>query len=277
MQEMLEIIDQIVTQDTEPDPEGGAGTRRIKTHVAPDRRISIEDTDMRHGRKSSSKTFNGFKAHVALDLDSKVTREVVVCPANHPEHEAVELLAEELEKGAGLFQLDIDLGYMASPRIAQWAAQGVHIIARPWPQVGPLFTKEAFTLDFASMRVTCPHRQTVPMVPGRDAQFPAVACDACPVRARCTKAKLGHGRSLSIREDEQFQQKLRAKIKTKRGRASLRKRTAVEHAISHQLAHQGRRARYKGLRKNQFDGRRHAAVSNIQVAARYAEERQLAS
>jgi len=43
-------------------------------------------------------------------LDSKVTREVVVCPANQPEQEAVELLAEELEKGAGLCQLDIDLG-----------------------------------------------------------------------------------------------------------------------------------------------------------------------
>src|SRR6266849_5716010 len=135
MQEVLETIEQIVAQDTEPDPEGGPGRRRIKQHLA-------------------------------LDLDSNVTREVVVCPANHPEHEAVELLAEELEQGSGLFQLDIDLGYMASPRMAQGAEQGVHIMARPWPQVGPLFTKDDFTLDFASMRVTCPNRQTVPMVPG---------------------------------------------------------------------------------------------------------------
>jgi len=52
---------------------------------------------------------------------------------------------------------------------------------------------------------------------------------------------------------------------------------AVEHAIAHQLAYQGRRARYKGLRKNQCDGRRHAAVSNLQVAAHYEEERRLAS
>ena len=277
IQDALETIEQIVAQDTEPDLEGGPGARRIKQHVAPDRRISIEDADMRHGRKSSSKTFNGFKEHMALDLDSNVTREVVVCPANHPEHEAVELLAEELEKGAGLFQLDIDLGYMASPRMAQWAAQGVHIIARPWPQSGLLFTKDDFTLDFPHGTVTCPNGQTVPMVPGKDAQFPARACDACPLRAQCTTARLGHGRSLTIREDEQFQQKLRAKIKTKRGRASLRKRTAVEHAIAHHVAHRGRRARYKGLRKNQFDGRRHAAVSNLQVAARYAEERHLAA
>ncbi len=277
LQEMMDTIVQIVAQDTEPDPAGGPGARRIKQQVAPDRRISIEDKDMRHGRKSSSKTFNGFKEHFALDLDSTVTREVVVCPANAPEHEAVELLAETLEQAPGLFQLDIDLGYMASPRMAQWAAQGVHIIARPWPQGGDLFTKNDFTLDFVHGTVTCPQGESVPMILGKDAQFPARACDTCPVRAQCTKARLGQGRSLHIREDELFQHKLRAKIRTKRGRASLRKRTAVEHTISHQLAHQGRRARYKGLRKNQFDGRRHAAVSNLQVATRYAEERQLAS
>ena len=166
---------------------------------------------------------------------------------------------------------------MASPRIAQWAEQGVYIIARPWPQGGTLFTKDDFTLDFAHGTVTCPGGQTVPMVPGKDAQFPASACDGCPQRAQCTTARIGQGSSLHIREDEPFQHKLRAKIKTKRGRASLRKRTAVEHAISHHIAHQGRRARYKGLRKNQFDGRRHAAVSNLQVAAHYVEERQLAS
>jgi Transposase DDE domain len=277
IKEVMETLTQISTQDTEPDPEGGPGERRIKQHVAPDRRISLEDKAMRHGRKSSSKTFHGFKEHFAVDLDSTVTREVVVRPANEPEHAAVELLAETLEQAPGLLQLDIDLGYMASPRIAQWAAQGVYIIARPWPQVGPLFTKQAFTLDFAAMRVTCPGGQTVSMVVGKNAQFPAAACDVCPLRAQCTKAALGQGRSLSIREDEPFQQKLRTKMKTQRGRASLRKRTAVEHTIAHQLAHQGRRARYKGLRKNQFDGRRHAAVSNLQVAAHYEEEHRLAS
>ena len=277
IQEVMETIAQIITQDTEPDPDGEPGGRRIKQHVAPDRRISIEDRDIRHGRKSSAKTFNGFKEHFAVDLDSTVTREVVVRPANEPEHAVVEWLAEELEKAPGLLQLDVDLGYLASPRIAQWAQQGVYIIARPWPQSGPLFTKHDFMLDFARMQVTCPGGQCVPMVPGRQAQFPAAVCDACALRAQCTKATHGQGRSLSIREDEQFQQKLRAKMKTQRGRASLRKRTAVEHAISHQLAHQGRRARYKGLRKNQFDGRRHAAVSNLQVAAHYAEERRLAS
>jgi hypothetical protein len=94
--------------------------------------------------------------------------------------------------------------------------------------------------------VTCPGGQCVPMVPGRPAQCPAAACDACAVRAQCPKATHGHGRSLRIREDEQFQQKWRAQMKTQRGRASLCKRTAVAQALSHQWAHQGRRARSKG-------------------------------
>jgi hypothetical protein len=277
LKDVMATMAQMVTQDIAPAPDGGPGARRIKQHVAPDRRISIEDKDMRHGRKSRAKTCTGFQEHCAVDLESHVTREVVVRPANEPEHAVVEWLAEELEQAPGLLQLDIALGDMASPRMAQWAAQGVYIIARPWPHIGPLFTKEAFTLDCTGRPVTCPGGQTVPLVPGTQAQFPAAACAACALRAQCTTARCGHGRSLSIREDEQFQQKLRAKIKTQRGRASLRKRTAVEHAMAHQLAHQGRRARYKGLRKNQFDGRRHAAVSNLQIAAHYEEEHRLAS
>ena len=151
------------------------------------------------------------------------------------------------------------------------------ILARPWPGGGLRCTKHACTFDVAHEPGTWPGGQTVPLMPGRAVQFPARACDVCPQRAPCPTAKLGQGRTLTIREDEPFQQKLRAKLRTKRGRAARRKRTAVAHAMAHQLGHQGRRARYKGLRKNQFDGRRHAAVSTLQVAARYAEAHQLAS
>src|SRR5882762_10309601 len=79
LKEVMEKMTQIIAQDTEADPEGGPGGRRIKKHVAPDRRISIEDEEMRHGRKSSAKTFNGFKEHFAtvphlfiLDRDAPV-------------------------------------------------------------------------------------------------------------------------------------------------------------------------------------------------------------
>jgi hypothetical protein len=50
------------------EPPCEPGGRRIKKHVASDRRISIEDKDRRHGRKSRAKTFNGFKEHLVLAL-----------------------------------------------------------------------------------------------------------------------------------------------------------------------------------------------------------------
>ncbi len=57
MKEHFETLKQIQTQDLEPDPNGGG--MRIRDGVAPDRRPSIEDPEMRHGRKSKSKRFNG--------------------------------------------------------------------------------------------------------------------------------------------------------------------------------------------------------------------------
>jgi hypothetical protein len=95
LQEVRDMVAQMVAQDTEPAPTGGPGGRRLQQHVAPDRRVSIEAQDRRPGRQSRAKTCNGFPAHFALALESKVTREVVVRPANEPEHETVELLAEE--------------------------------------------------------------------------------------------------------------------------------------------------------------------------------------
>src|SRR5262249_57302448 len=106
----MDTITQILTQATEPDPDGGPGGRRITPHVAPDRRISSEAPAMRHGRKSRAKTFNGFQEPGGGDLDSQGIREVRVRPANEPQHAAVALLAETLEQAPGLRQLDIALG-----------------------------------------------------------------------------------------------------------------------------------------------------------------------
>ena len=277
LQEAMDTLTHIITPAPAPDPDGGPGSRRSTPHVAPDRRLSMEEPDRRHGRTSSAQTFNGCNEPCAVDLESTVIREVVVRPAHEPAHAPGALLAEEVEQPPGLLQLAMDLGSMASPRIAQGAAQGVYMIARPWSHVGPRCTQTDCTLDLARRHLTCPGGQSVPRVPGQSVQFPAAVCAVCAFRAQGTTARHGQGRSLHIREDEPCQQQLRAKVRTKRRRASLRKRTAVEQALSHPLAHQGRRARYTGLRKHQFEGRRHAALSTLRVAAHYEEQHRLAS
>lgn len=62
----VQTLEQLRGQDLEPDPGGGG--MRIRQVVAPDRRVSVEDSEMRHGRKSQSKRFNGFKQHIAAEV-----------------------------------------------------------------------------------------------------------------------------------------------------------------------------------------------------------------
>jgi hypothetical protein len=76
------------------------------------------------------------------------------------------------------------------------------------------------------------------------------------------------GRSLRIRDDEPFQAEPRARQQTPEGRAELRRRVGIEHRLAHIGQTQGHRARYRGLRKNEFDLARHATVNNCYILNR---------
>jgi hypothetical protein len=57
-------------------------------------------------------------------------------------------------------------------------------------------------------------------------------------------------------------------MSTPKGRDRIRERVAVEHRLAHLGRRQGRRARYRGARKNLFDVRRAATVQNLEVIER---------
>jgi Transposase DDE domain len=97
-------------------------------------------------------------------------------------------------------------------------------------------------------------------------EFPAQACQACPLRTQRTSS--ARGRSVQIHPDERLLAELRARQQTPHGRAKLRERVKVEHTLAHLGRWQGRRARYLGPRKNLFDLRRVAVVHNLHVIAR---------
>jgi transposase len=73
---------------------------------------------------------------------------------------------------------------------------------------------------------------------------------------------------VSIHPDEALLTELRRRQQTPEGRAKLRERVAVEHALAHIGHWQGRRARYLGTRKNLLDLRRVAVIHNLHVIAR---------
>jgi len=71
--EALAAARQVRDQDVTVDPDG---VPRIRQGVARDRRISIADPQMRHGRKTRSLRVDGYKRHVLRDLDSELVRAV---------------------------------------------------------------------------------------------------------------------------------------------------------------------------------------------------------
>jgi hypothetical protein len=80
----IEALAQVRAQDLESTQAGGV---RIRQSVAPDRRISIKDAESRHGRKIKSKRFDGYKEHIARDLDAAVILACSVTSANRPEED----------------------------------------------------------------------------------------------------------------------------------------------------------------------------------------------
>jgi hypothetical protein len=64
--------------------------------VAKDRRISVEDKHMGHGRKSPSTLVDGDKRHVLTDLDSGLVCAVGITPANAPQATVTDDLAADL-------------------------------------------------------------------------------------------------------------------------------------------------------------------------------------
>ena len=259
----------MVAQDLEPDPEGGGS--RIKRGVAKERRISVRDKDMRHGRKSRSSRVDGYKRHLAVDVETSLILGVDLRPANRPEAEATGTLLDDVHFHAEhLTDLHTDRGYLSADEIVAERAAGVQVHCKAFSlQNAGRYTKADFEIDVEQQQITCPAGTTVAFVLGGTARFPTAVCQACPQRANCTNATKA-GRTISIHDQEPFLADLRRIQKTKQGRANLRRRIPVEHRLAAISRSQGRRARFLGVRKNLFDLRRHAAVSNLQVASRAA-------
>ena len=270
LKEHIETLHQIINQDLEPDPSGGEGGVQVRKGVAPDRRISIEDKEMRHGRKSKSKRFNGYKRHLVRDLDLGLILACAMTAANRPEEEA----AGELEKDLAyvkrpIGELYIDRGYINAPLVANVLASKGEVICRPWiAKNGKLFPKSKFKINIRDRTITCPSDKTQRIEFGTTVEFEPEFCDPCPLRDQCTDASLGHGRTISISDNEPLQKRLRTLVQTAAGRKRLRKRTAVEHFLSHAGRRQGPRARYWGVRRNLWDWRRAATITNLETIQR---------
>lgn len=244
-----------------------AGAPQLRQGVAAERRSSVEDAAMRHGRTSRGQLIDGSKRHVLCDVATTLVHAAGVTPANAPEASVTDSIAADPQhQDVALTELHVDRAYLSSPLVRTRPA-GLAIYCKAWPvQAGPHFPKTAFLLAWDQRTIRCPQGVTRPFTPGGTVHFPAATCAACPVRARCTASR--HGRGVASHPDEPLLQELRERQQTAAGRAKLRERVAVEHTLAHVGYWQGDRARYVGQRKNLFAVRRTGVVHNLHLLQR---------
>jgi hypothetical protein len=262
----IETARRVRAQDVEQ--RAAEGPPVLRRGVARERLVSVEDPQMRHGRKSRSVRFSGYKRHVLRDLDTGLVRAVGVTPANAPEASVTEGISRDLARQpAHLKELHIDRAYLSSELVRERPPE-LKVYCKAWRvSNGERFPKTEFALDWQRGLMRCPAGALMPFEAGGVVRFPKKTCAACPLRERCTKSRSG-GRSVSVHPDERLLEELRERQRTSAGRKKLRERVGVEHSLAHIGHWQGDRARYRGVRKNLLDLRRSAVVHNLHVIAR---------
>jgi len=247
LSESLELLETVSSQNVESDPDGGS---RVIDGVTPDRIISLNDLEMKHGRKSSSRTINGYKQHVAVELNSRLILATCVRPANEPEFHAADYLKPDVLNWGEINELQIDRGYLSSPLTTELYDNGKRVEAKPWDQtIKGKFAKKHFKIDLEFAQVTFPEGHTAKIRENKRTKvtFKADFCNPCGQRALCTDSKTG--RTITIHEHEAMMIHLRQYTQTVEGRAAARERVKVEHSLASICNRKGPRARYLGIGK----------------------------
>lgn len=302
--EALQLVERIIEQDTEPEPDpdpepesepgpssllgSGPGdsaqawqeapARRIRKGTTADRLISLSDPDMRHGRKSKSKVFSGYKRHIVVDADVQgLICEVEIAAANIREHEAAgPLLKGVEEQGYEVVELQIDRGYLPSEEVVKRRRNGMKVVSKPpTPRQSERFTKYDFDVDFETGTVTCPGGVSVPLKLEKALSFPVPKCRECPLREQCLSPKATR-KQLTLHPEERWYREMADELSTSQGRAERRERIPVEHSLARVSSIQGNKARFRGRDKNQFDLERTAVVNNCYVLNAALESREAA-
>ncbi len=254
----------VAGQDVEP---GDDGVFRIARKTARDRVISTVDTQARHGHKSRSRHFDGYKAHLSVDPDSELIDAVTATAANTPDRDAAESLLADHAGAGDKPEIIGDSAYGDAATRASLEQQGFTVTAKcpPARNAAGRYSKDQFAVDLDAGTVTCPAGNTAPIAAtarGGRASF-APWCGACPLRTACTASR--RGRTIAIHPREDVLQRARRQQRDPAWQERYKTtRPVVERKISHftRRVWGGRKARTRSLERITTDLHTRAAAIN---------------
>ena len=276
------LLSQLLLQDIERID----GEAAIKRGVSRDRVVSVHDPEIRHGRKSKSKRFEGHKAAVAVDPDSQLIVAAGVLAGNAPDKEQAMELVKQAEENA---QLEVeetigDCAFGDGCIRQEFADAGRKLVARvPSRTNRGYFSKDEFRIDVEAKTCVCPAgqecRKLIVAETQRDEKgevtgqvmafhFDRKVCGACQLRPQCVAGKSGkRGRTIRLHPQEGLIQEARAFQQSEEYGPYRKLRQVAEHRIA-RLAQLGiRQARYFGRIKTLFQLLLAATVANLSLVA----------
>jgi len=281
------LLRQLISQDVEQVDDGRA---RLKEGVARDRIVSLHDPEMRHGRKSSAKWFDGHKAAIAVDAESQLITAVDVLAGNAGDSEGALELTRASEENTGLEVRETigDCAYGSGSTRQAFADEGRQLVAKvSGPGRRGQIAKEAFEIDLEQMTCTCPAGQTTPTLikAGRQTDgngtkhqkraflFAADVSGACARRLECVRAKKPRGRTIQLHPQERLLQEAREFQDSAAVQEHSQIRQAAEHLLARLVQLGIRQARYFGRRKTLGQFLLTATVANLTLVANKTEDR----
>lgn len=274
----------VVEQDLETDKQGRLV---IAQKVAKDRIVSLTDPCARHGRKSKSKTFNGFKVHILGDIVSGLIAAVTVTAGNRHDGSVAHRLIRRAK--ALIDTIEIVLGDTAyggaTLRHRVQGEIGVRLVAPPPPTSksrNDALSRQDIIIDFDARTATCAAGVTTDdheRVWSKEHQcevstfrWPKQVCNTCPLRDRCCGNRQG-GHRIRLHPHEQELRQAREDWQDPEVRELYRRRSQCERLVNQMTRHGARRARGWGLGSAQLQAHLIAMRCNLQLLARALAER----
>ena len=282
--EQIAQAGQLLEQLLEQDVEFPAGQAQLKEGVSRDRIVSVHDPEMRHGRKSRSKRFDGHKAAIAVDAESQLITEVEVLAGNAWDGSDALALTEGSETNTAL-GVDETVGDCAygEGSIRQAFADAERKLIAKVAHAGrkDQIHKSEFQIDLEALTCTCPAGHTTAhlvsmgfwpehngvKLPKQSFAFSVATCAGCPLRPDCVKTKVNRGRTVQLHPQEDLLRQARALQKSPDFPVYRQMRQTVEHRLARLVQLGIRQARYFGRKKTLFQLLLAATVANLTLIA----------
>jgi len=275
LKEVTDLLEKVALQDIKMDKGGKA---EMVDGTAKDRIISVNDPEMRHGRKTTSKCSDGYKAEIITGGENAaIVMAIEVDGANTSDGEHMaDLIDEVKETGNTVDKLYGDSAYGDWSEIEKREHDGMEFRVKVPQSVNTSggYTKSEFDIDMNAGTITCPEGYIKNFNPekienreGTTVKFETDRCNHCPQKEQCTKSK--NGRTIHIHPYEDRIEQQRGFQKTTEFKEDYAQRSNGERTISELTKHGGRQGRYKGKQKIMWQLIMVSINNNIKATLRF--------